>query len=50
MHDFILKEIHNSDLKAELINIGFAGSNNLDVGSIVKVKNSFLYHPNVIQT
>ena len=23
MHDFILKEIHNSDLKAELINIGF---------------------------
>lgn len=43
----VIEKLKDLDKKTKIINIGFAGSNNLKVGSIVKVKNSFLYHPNV---
>lgn len=43
----VIEKLKDLDKQTKIINIGFAGSNNLKVGSIVKVKNSFLYHPNV---
>ena len=43
----VIQKLKNLDPKTKIINIGFAGSNNLKVGSIYKVKNSRLYHPNV---
>jgi len=41
----VIESLKNVDKGTKLINIGYAGSNCLPVGSMVKVKNSFLYHP-----
>lgn len=43
----VIEALKNLDKSIHIINVGFAGSNNIPVGSIVKVKNSYLYHPNV---
>ncbi|MBQ3048223.1 MAG: hypothetical protein IJD48_04345 [Clostridia bacterium] len=43
----VVSSLKDLDRATKLINIGFAGSNNLPVGSVVKIKNSYLYHPNV---
>lgn len=40
----VLKDVNKN---TKIINVGFAGSNCLPVGTIAKIKNSFLYHPNV---
>ena len=46
----IIEKLKDLDKNTKLINIGFAGSNNINVGSVIKVKNSYLYHPNVTYT
>lgn len=43
----IIEKLKDLNKDTKLINVGFAGSNNINVGSIIKVKNSYLYHPNV---
>lgn len=43
----VIETLKNLDKKTKIINVGYAGSNVLPVGSIVKVKNSYIYHPNV---
>lgn len=43
----VIETLKNLDKKTKIINVGYAGSNVLPVGSIVKIKNSHLYHPNV---
>lgn len=43
----VIEALKKLDPKTKIINVGFAGSNNLKVGDICKVKNSYLYHPNV---
>lgn len=43
----VIEALKNLDKKTKIINVGYAGSNILPVGSIAKVKNSYLYHPNV---
>ncbi len=43
----VVEALKNLDKNTKIINVGYAGSNNLPVGSIVKIKNSYLYHPNV---
>ena len=43
----VIESLKDLDKSISIINVGFAGSNRLPVGNIVKVKNSYLYHPNV---
>lgn len=43
----VIEKLKDLDKKTKIINVGFAGSNNLKVGTVVKIKNSCLYHPNV---
>ena len=43
----VIEALKDLDKSISIINVGLAGSNSLPVGSIVKVKNSYLYHPNV---
>ncbi|MBQ9792834.1 MAG: hypothetical protein IJW32_06130 [Clostridia bacterium] len=43
----VIETLKNLDKRTKIINVGYAGSNILPVGSIVKVKDSYLYHPNV---
>lgn len=43
----VIEKLKDLDKNIKIINVGFVGSNSLPVGSIVKVKNSYLYHPNV---
>lgn len=43
----ILQVLRDIPLDAELLNIGYAGSANFEVGSIVEVTESRLNHPNV---
>ena len=42
----VIETLKDIDKTTKIINVGFAGSNNLPIGTIVKVKNSYLYHPN----
>ena len=42
-----IEALKNLDKKTKVINVGYAGSNNIPVGTIVKVKNSYSYHPSV---
>ena len=42
----VIEALRDIDKSTKIINVGFAGSNNLPIGTIVKVKNSCLYHPN----
>ena len=43
----VIEKLKDVDKNTRIINVGFVGSNNLLVGTIVKIKNSYLYHPNV---
>lgn len=43
----IIRSLQHLDREAELINIGYAGSANFDLGTWVEVTEVRLYHPNV---
>ena len=43
----IIRALQGLDREAELINIGYAGSSNFDIGTWVKVSEVRLNHPNV---
>lgn len=43
----IIRSLQHLDHEAELINIGYAGSANFDLGTWVEVTEVRLYHPNV---
>lgn len=43
----ILKSLRQVDLNTEIINIGYAGSSNFEIGSMVEVTEAHLNHPNV---
>ncbi len=42
----VIKSLQNLNRNTKIINIGYAGSNVIPRGTIVKVKNCFNYHPN----
>jgi len=43
----VIETLKDLDKNTKIINVGYAGSNVLPVGTVVKVKDSHLYHPNV---
>lgn len=43
----VLKKLKNADKSLKIINFGYAGSNNIPVGTEVRVGKCKLYHPNV---
>ena len=43
----VIETLKDLDKNTKIINVGYAGSNVLPVGTIAKVKDSYLYHPNV---
>ncbi len=43
----ILKALRDVPLDTEIINIGYAGSANYEIGTVVEVGECQLYHPNV---
>ena len=42
----IIKALKNLNKQTPIINIGYAGSNTIPRGEVVKVKNCYTYHPN----
>ena len=43
----VIKSLRGIDLNTPILNVGYAGSNSLPVGSRVRIGRVFLYHPNV---
>ena len=43
----VIETLKDLDKNTKIINVGYAGSNVLPVGTIAKVKDSYLYHLNV---
>lgn len=43
----VYKSLHNIDRSTPILNIGYAGSNNLPIGKICTVGKSINYHPSV---
>lgn len=42
----VIKALKNIPLTTKILNFGYAGSNSIPVGTIVKIKSSQIYHPN----
>ncbi len=43
----VIEKLINVDKSTNILNIGYVGSNNIPKGTMVKINNSKLYHPNV---
>ncbi len=43
----VISKLKDIDKSTEILNIGYVGSNNINKGEVVTIKETYLYHPNV---